>query len=105
AAFVVVNPPDLFAQREVSGSAETWEYDISVGVSYSAPASALNSSEYFFIGMVSTRILRPIMGETQRVHHSGFIPMRSEPGRCISCSTANPTRMVAGMWPDARSNA
>src|SRR5699024_4834902 len=24
--------------------------------------------------MVSSRILRPIMGQTQRVHHSGFIP-------------------------------
>src|SRR5699024_6049860 len=24
--------------------------------------------------MVSTRILRPIMGQSQRVHHSGFIP-------------------------------
>jgi hypothetical protein len=34
-----------------------------------------DSSEYFFFGMVSTRILRPIMGQTQRVHHSGFIPV------------------------------
>src|SRR5699024_2610512 len=33
-----------------------------------------DSSEYFFFGMVSTRIPRPIMGQTQRVHHSGFIP-------------------------------
>ena len=28
--------------------------------------------------------------------------MRSEPGRCISCSTANLTRMVAGMLPHDR---
>ncbi|MDN5876925.1 MAG: hypothetical protein L0J19_13395, partial [Brevibacterium sp.] len=33
--------------------------------------------EYFFFGMVSTRILRPIMGQSQRVHHSGFSPMHS----------------------------
>ncbi|MGN5236431.1 MULTISPECIES: hypothetical protein [unclassified Rhodococcus (in: high G+C Gram-positive bacteria)] len=35
----------------------------------------MNSSEYFFFVMVMSCILRPSMGQSQRVHHAGAIPM------------------------------